>query len=222
MPFVAFAQGHEDIPAEAQMLKAQEVRQKAQEIKREVKAENKNIRVETRNLPKEEVKEKREAVRTEIKDKREEIRDTIKEKREAFKDEAKERINVLKEKVSEERAKKIEAFFGGMVRKFEAAISRLRTLADRIDSRLDKFEDEGKDVSALRTALDNARNSIESAEDALDKAKEEFTTFASTENPKEYFEKVKTVVHNVSQKVREAHKALVDVINSVKGASTPQ
>ena len=175
--------------------------------------------MEIKNFKKEEVKEKFEAVRAEIKEKREEVRDTIKEKREAFKEESKERVSILKERVSEERAQKIEAFFGSMVRKFEAAISRLRILADRIDSRLDKLEDKGRDITTLRAALDDARNTIETAEDALDKAKEEFTTFASAENPKEYFEKVKLVVQDVASKVKISHKALVDVINSVKGIS---
>jgi len=263
LPVLSFAHEYEGIPAEAQILrtqevrktevreKVQEVRTQAQDTRKDLKEVRTNIsekrdvlktevmekrdslktnimqkrealKVETRNLPKEQVMERREVVRTEIKEQRTDLRDIIKEKREAFKDEAKERINVLKDKVTEERAKKIEAFFGSMIRKFEAAISRLRILADRIDSRLDKFEDEGKDVSSLRTALDNARNTIESAEDALDKAKEEFTTFASTENPKEYFAKVKEVIHNVAVKVRESHKALVDVINLIKGVSITQ
>lgn len=188
-------------------------------LKVDIMQKREALKSEIRNLPKEQVRKMRDAVRIEIKEKRADFLDTVKDKRDAFKDRAKERIDILKEKFSEDRAKKIEAFFGGMVRKFEAAINRFRHLADRIDSRLDKFEDEGKDVSALRISLDNARNSIESAEDALDKAKEEFTTFVLSENPKENFEKVKAVVQNVASAVKNAHKALVDVINSIKGAS---
>ena len=210
-----------NISEKREILKTEAV-EKRDALKTEVMQKREALKVETRNLPKEQLMERRETVRTEIKEKREDVRDVIKEKREAFKDEAKERINVLKDKVTEERAKKIEAFFGSMIRKFEAAISRLRTLADRIDSRLDKFEDEGKDVVTLRAALDNARNTIETAEDALDKAKEEFTTFSSAENPKDYFEKVKNVVRDVSSKVKTSHKALVDVINSIKGVSNSQ
>src|SRR3989344_5423080 len=199
-----------NISEKRDMLKT-EVMEKRDAIKNTANEVRANI-AEKRDMLKTEVVEKRDALKTEVMQKREVLKLEIKNL-------PKERVKVLKEKVSEERAQKIEAFFGSMVRKFEAAISRLRILADRIDSRLDKLEDKGRDITTLRAALDDARNTIETAEDALDKAKEEFTTFASAENPKEYFEKVKLVVQDVASKVKISHKALVDVINSVKGIS---
>lgn len=207
-----------DVAEKRTMLK-NEAMEKRDALNTEVMQKRETLKMEAKTLPKEQLMEKREAVRVEIKEKREDFRETVKEKRETFKEEAKERVEALKQKVSEEKAKRIEAFFGTMVRKFEAAISRLRMLADRIDSRLDKFEDEGKDVSSLRISLDSARAVIEDTENALDMAKEEFNALVQNEAPQEYFSKVKEVIAGVSQKVRDAHKALVDVINSTKGAS---
>ncbi|MEK7559953.1 MAG: hypothetical protein AAB522_01475 [Patescibacteria group bacterium] len=207
-----------DISQKRETLKS-EAMEKRDALNTDIKQKREALKMESKNLSKEQLMEKREMFREEVKTKREDLRETIKEKREAFKEEAKERIEALKKKLSEERAKRIEAFFGTMVRKFEAAISRLRKLGDRIDSRLDKFEDAGKDVATFKTSLENARTAIEAAEDALDKAKEEFKALSQSENPKEYFKKVKDIVATVAQKVKNAHKALVDVINSIKGLS---
>lgn len=207
-----------DITEKRNMLKT-EAMEKRDILNTEAKEKREALKMEAKTFPKEQLMEKREAVRMEIKEKREDLRETIKQKRETFREEAKERVDTLKRKLSEERAKRIEVFFGTMVRKFEAAISRLRTLADRIDSRLDKIEDAGKDVSEFRVLLDNAKITIETAEDSLDKAKEEFNALAKSENPQEYFKKVKEIVSGVAQKIKDAHKALIDVINLIKGTS---
>ena len=60
---------------------------------------------------------------------------------------------------------------------------------------------------------------VDEAESALDKAKEEFNALSQNENPQEYFKKVKEIADTVEQKVKDAHKALVYVTNSIKGAS---
>lgn len=207
-----------DTAQKRELLKT-EIKAKQDALKTNVKERREVIKMEAKTLAPEVLKEKRTIFREDIKKERTEVKEQIKEKREAFRDEAKERVEALKKKISEERAKRIEAFFSTMVRKFEAAISRLRDLGDRIDSRLDKFEDAGKDVVALRASLDKARVVIDDAESALDRAKEEFNSFATSDNPQEYFKKVKEVASSVAQKVKDAHKALVDVINSIKGVS---
>lgn len=207
-----------DIAGKREMLKT-EIKEKQDAFKTNVQQKREAIKMETKTLSPDALKEKRTMLRDDIKKERTELHEQIKEKREIFKDEAKERIDTLKKKVSEERAKIIEVFFGKMVRKFEAAINRLRTLADRIDGRLDKFEDAGKDVLQLKSSLDKARMVTDEAESALDRAKEEFNALATSNNPQEYFKKVKEIVAGVMQKIKDAHKALVDVINSIKGSS---
>ncbi|HEY4521922.1 MAG TPA: hypothetical protein VJH05_02165 [Candidatus Paceibacterota bacterium] len=196
-----------------------EIKAKEDALKTNIKQRRDAIKMEAKTLAPEVLKEKRTIFREDVKKERTELREQTKEKREAFKNEAKERIETLKNKLSEEKAKRIEAFFGTMARKFEAAVSRLNTLADRIDARLDKFEDAGKDVSAFRTSLDSARIKINEAESALDKAKEEYHAFTGGENLQENFKKVKEIAASVAQKTKDAHQALVDVINSIKGVS---
>lgn len=140
-----------------------------------------------------------------------------KNKREDFKKEAQQRIGALKKRVGEERAKRIEQFFAQMARKFENAIDRLEGLADRVESRLTKAEEAGNDVSKIKDRLKSARDKIASAETALNDAKAKFKEMANSQNPKEAFRQVKVLVQGVAQKIKEAHRALVDVVKSVKG-----
>lgn len=167
--------------------------------------EGTNSRVERQNV-KQEAQQKRQAVMLEAKN-----------KREIFKKEAEQRINALKKRVGEERAKRIEQFFNQMVRKFENAIDRLNNLADRIESRLNKSEEAGNDVSKIKDQLKSARDKISAAETALNEAKAKFKEMANSQNPKEAFRQVKALVQGVAQKIKDAHRALVDVVKSIKG-----
>lgn len=172
---------------------------------------------DTPRLLRQEVKQKRDVLMQEAKQKRESLMQEAKTKREAFKEEAKQRVEAMKKKLGEERAKRIEQFFNNMVRKFENAIDRLNNLAERIESRLTKTEDAGNDVAKQRDLLKVARDKITAVETALSDAKAKFAEMAKSENPKEAFKKVKELAHSVAEKVKEAHKALVDVVTSLKG-----
>src|SRR3989344_6817228 len=164
-----------------------------------------------------EFKLKQQAIQQEAKQNREVLMQEFKAKRETFKTDAQKRVDALKKKEGEERAKRIEQFFNQMVRKFENAIDRLNNLADRIESRLTKTEAAGNDVSKQRDLLKAARDKISAVETALSDAKAQFAAMAKSENPKVAFEKVKELVRGVAQKVKDADKALVDVVTAVKG-----
>lgn len=159
----------------------------------------------------------RKAPNQELRQKQQALQQEAKQKREAFKNEARERVEAMKKKLGEERAKRIDQFFNQMVRKFENAIDRLNNLADRIESRLNKTEAAGNDISKQRDMLKSARDKIAAVESALSDAKAQFGAMAKSENPKEAFRKVKELVRGVAQKVKDAHRALVDVVNSIKG-----
>lgn len=164
-----------------------------------------------------ELQQKQQVLQQEAKQKREVLMRETKAKRETFKDEALKRVEALKKKVGEERAKRIDQFFNQMVKKFENAIDRLNGLADRIESRLNKSETAGNDVSKIREQLKSARDKISAAQTALNDAKTKFKEMANSQNPKEAFKQVKVLVQGVAQKVKDAHRALVDVVNSIKG-----
>lgn len=180
------------------------------------KALNQDIR-QKQEVLRLEAKQKRDALLQEAKQKREILKEEAKTKREAFKEEAKQRVEAMRKKLGDGRAKRVEQFFNNMVRKFENAIDRLNNLADRIDSRLKKTEDAGNDVAKQRDLLKVARDKITAVETALSDAKAKFAEMAKSENPKEAFKKVKELARGVAEKVKEAHRALVEVVTSLKG-----
>lgn len=154
----------------------------------------------------EKVHEEREQIREEAKEKRGELREEVKKQREE-----------IKLKVAEQIARRVREHFDRMLKRFDAAIERLEKLADRIESRLDKAAENGKEVTTLRAKLDTARVKIAEAQTALDEAVVKFEEILGMDNPREAFKEVQTIMNNAKDKIKAAHAALVDVINSLKG-----
>lgn len=133
--------------------------------------------------------------------------------------ESQNKINA-EQKVAQKRADKIRSYFNNMVKKIQAAISRESKLADRIESRLNKLASAGKDVSALKIKLADARTAIKDAQKYLDDAKTQMETILKSDNMKQAFQDVKTLIKNAVEKVKLAHQKLVDIVNSMKGMSS--
>lgn len=162
------------------------------------------------------LRQERESAKQEIQQKREDLRSETKDKRNAFQNEAKDRLEGLKKNFGEVRAKRIEEFFNNMVRKFENAIDRLDSLAERIENHLAKPANQGKDVTELILKLDAAKIKINDAEKSLNDAKIKFDAMSSSTDPKQTFKDVKILVQGVAKNIKEAHAALVDVVNSIR------
>lgn len=197
-----------------------EIQQKRDAFKQEVQGKREAVKQEfreKRDALRQEFDQKREALKKEFEQKREALKRDMEKKREEFEAEAEKRKEELKKKLGERHAENIEKFFNKMAEKFEAAIKRLDDLGDRIDSRLNKAEANGKDVKALRDQLAKARGKIQDAQKALADAKAKYTEAAKSTDFKASFAKVRELVKGVERQVKEAHQALVDVINSVKG-----
>lgn len=193
-----------------------EVKTKRDALQNELKAKRMEVRDMAPTLSPQEMRTKREDFRKEMMQKHEELRNEIKDKQEEFKKKTEERKAELKKKIGEERAKRVEEFFERMTDRLTAAIERLDKLADRIESRLDKISESGKNVADLEAKLEKARASITAAQKVLEDAKVKFTDLAKSDNPREAFPQVRDLVAQVRQSVKDAHAALVDVIDSVK------
>lgn len=152
-----------------------------------------------------------------VREKRDQIREEAKTKRDALRDEVKQKREEIKLKVVKEIAERVRKQFDQMIKRFDAAIDRLGKLADRIASRLDKAAENGKDVTLLRAKLDGARVKIAEAQITLDAAVQKFESMLGVDNPREAFKEVQAMMNTVKDKIKAAHAALVDVINSLKG-----
>ncbi len=190
--------------------------QMRRDLNQTVDAERRALLQQLKTLSPDDGKTKLEAFHQDVEQKRETLREDIETKREEFRNDAEKRQEELKKTIGEVRAKRIEEFFNQMMERMDAAIDRLDKLAARIQSRLDKLAADGKNVSTQQTLLDKAKTSITAAQSAIDDAKAKFTTMASSTDPKAEFAQVRDAVVVVRDKTKDAHAALVDVINSIK------
>jgi len=124
-----------------------------------------------------------------------------------------------KTNVAQKKTDTIRLYFNNMVRKIQAAINREIKLADRIESRLNKLALAGKDVADLKVKLADVRTAISDAQKYLDDAKTQMETVLKSDNVKQAFQDVKTLIKNAVEKVKLAHQKLVDIVNSMKGMS---
>lgn len=154
---------------------------------------------------------------------------TSSERREAVKEKADERRAAVKEKVDAKRKAQIKQIAERTIKRLTAAAERLEKLGDRLESRLDKLSAGGVDVSKSKELLAAARAKIAETKTGIDEAKTEIETALSSESPKEAFQKVREITGAANEKLKEAHKALVEAISSAsakgglkkKATSTP-
>lgn len=199
---LSFAQEVSPTPSPAPALKrAPQVRDILQEQTRKI--------LERTQDKKQEVREKTEETRVKVETRNQEAREKLKE-----------RTEETRKKVDETRKTRIREYWARMIARLEAAISRESKLADRIESRINKFAEAGKDVSAAREQLRIARGKIEEAKSALAAAKSRIEEVVNSETPKTAFGEVReNLTKAVVAKIKEAHQALTEVLRVLKGLS---
>ncbi|MFY9463068.1 MAG: hypothetical protein WAP52_02700 [Candidatus Sungiibacteriota bacterium] len=211
-PLVASAAFHEIFQQKT------DTRTKAVEM-RDQRGEMKAKAVQIKDDAKGEMKEKTAAMRKEMQEKRDTLREEMKKKREDFQVKAAERREALKKKIGEERAGRIEKFFAEMTEKFESAIDRLEKVADRLDDRLNAFTAPAADMAILQDKLTAAHAKITEANAALLDAKIKYADAVKDADLKAAFRKVHDIVQSTAAKVKEAHRALVEVTAAIKGVA---
>lgn len=123
------------------------------------------------------------------------------------------------EKLSAQRKEIVKRQAGMMFMRIEAAIERLKKLADRIGERIVKLKEKGIDTAKAESLLGSARTEIINAQTALEAAKTAAQGAIESETPKEAFEAVRTDVEEARNAAKKAHKALVDSVVALKGKS---
>lgn len=143
-----------------------------------VRGDSKGKTPEERQELLEELKTKRETARKEIEDRREEFHKSVEEKREAAKgeiekkrEELKDRLKTIKDdrkkKIIERVAEEIHKLNERQMEHFSNVLDKLEKILERIDSRADKAEANGRDVAAVRTKIIEAQAAIDAAKAAV-------------------------------------------------------
>lgn len=111
---------------------------------------------------------------------------------------------------------RIENFANGLFARLEAGADRLRNIASRIDSRIEKIEDAGVDMSTQVELLADAELQIDDAETQILEAEVALEAMLASDTPKEAFEDLKAELEEARNALREAKQALIDVVQSIR------
>jgi predicted transcriptional regulator len=161
-----------------------------------------------------EIKDRQAAVREKIEQRRAEIKSRIELRREKIAT----RVAEVKRRIAERRKALIRRFFSRMLVRFNAAINRMKRIADRIEGRLGKMAARGIEVADLRDDLQEARDNIAVAEGLLGGLEERLEEALASDEPKAAFEEVRDTIHETRDLLKEIHQQLVAIITQMKAA----
>ncbi|MEX0652139.1 MAG: hypothetical protein WD509_01470 [Candidatus Paceibacterota bacterium] len=117
-------------------------------------------------------------------------------------------------------------FLSNIKNKMDAAISRLEILAERIESRIDKFEARGVDMTEARRLLETAKESIAQAVENITTAFEEAREVLALDLTRDAFGGVVSELSKAKENLRAAHSVLIQVVrtmkNSISNEETPE
>jgi chromosome segregation ATPase len=141
------------------------------------------------------------------------IRDRFSDRREDVEEKRQEHLDRLSDHLQD----KLIAFWKRAATRMERIIDRLSGLADRLEERVAKLHENGVDVSEARSQLGQAREEIEQARETLRAASAEVEDIIANNPPREAFQKLRDLHKRVRTQIREAHRALIEVIRTIRG-----
>lgn len=169
-----------------------------------------NDRVEERERVKTEAETEAQKVRIEA---REQVRIENQQRVEELKAEALKRRVEAKNRVQE----RLLQMHNRVIEVYGSMIKRLNTLAERIDTRIQKLEVEGLDMTESKKLLEEAEKKIEDATNKLSSIK--LSTSVNYDNQEEArteFNTLRQEMQELKTLLRDAHRALVLTIQSIK------
>lgn len=166
---------------------------------------------------KKELEQKRETVQKEIEKRKEELKTQINEKKDSIRNE----VDKKRENAVNQIKERLAKFITNTIERYEAAITRLEKLAQRIDSRIAKFEAEGVNVTKAKELMVIAKLKIETAKTSVSgiNLQSELTassTATTTVMIKKDFEGLRAQLEKAKTDIKAAHAALVDVVKNLK------
>lgn len=155
-------------------------------------------------------------------DKREEAKETrtlAKQENEVRKEEKKVEKTVSKEaKRIEQRKENILKFWNNMKKRLGLLIRNQDRLASRIEKKIAKMKEQGKDVAAAEVQLVEARRLIGLSREGLAKGDTAVANIMEqNSDPKIALEKVKVVNKEILERIKTSHKGLVKVLELLSG-----
>lgn len=167
----------------------------------------------------EEVREALDAQRAAVEQQRLEARATATERIASSSQPIVEQLQARRAALAERLTLRIQNLLDNMARRMDAAIERLKDIADRMESRIEKLEATGVDGSEAYGFINTARTELNLAAELIDEEFEDVAEDAVTsENPREHMQGVRTTFIEAGSHIRAAHEALRSALSALKDA----
>ena len=105
-----------------------------------------------------------------------------------------------------------------MSNRMESAVKRLQNVTDRLTSRLNKMEEQGKNVSAARSELAQAQLKLNEATQNLASIDNEVNAFVGSATPRENWQNLKNTYINTRIAIIAAHQNILATVNLAQNA----
>ena len=164
----------------------------------------------------------RESQQQRLEQEREAQKQRLEQEREAQKQRLEQQREAQKQRLEQEREGRITKFWKKTGERLQKLINRERSVYKKIDERLKKLEEAGKNTTAQRALLVIADAKIKAAQTALTTALDDPILKGLIDGDKPMSEitaRIRVLHKGVLTAIRDAHKALVDVIVSIRGLS---
>lgn len=202
-----------------------QVQERVQEVRPNVKEEVGKVRTQAveqfqakRTEVKSQIKEKRGEVRNTIEAKRTEVKATVERKRTELRDRLSAVRDERKRAVVERLYDNLNALNKRMVDSFLSKLEHIEDILDRVQSRADKAEANGLDVSSAETAIAAATQSIERARLVLQEQAGKSYAIEVTDEAT-LREKVQTVKEQLRADLAAARDAVKAAMEAVREAA---
>ncbi len=139
------------------------------------------------------------------------ITETVQEQLPLPKPEAK---SVLSERAQE----RITNLAANISNRFDGIIARLQNIINRLNTRIEKLEATGADVSQAKQSLASAGVALEAARDDLDDIDDAVATVVGSPDPKTEWQGVRAKFISAREHVRTAHSELRATVAHLKNA----
>lgn len=183
-----------------------------------------NVEAQSTLQMKRDAEERRMEIKQEIDQKRAEIETMRKDQKDAMearkmevKEDIKQKIEERKTKLQENTKRRIEKQAKMIISRLGATIERITKLADRIESRINKAEENGVDVSKSKEFLATARAEITSAHNIQVELSASLTLALESDTPKETFNsEFRSKIEEIKTHLKNAHRALAGAVSNLK------
>lgn len=173
-------------------------------------------RLEKKEAIIEKIQTKRDAVREKIESKREDIQSKLA----ALKDKRASKSAAIKEKLTEKKKEIVKKHSDKMLARIEAAVTRFNNIQGRIENRIAKLKEEGKDVASLEESLAQAKLKGQATKDAISTAKTSLAALQTETEPSEIFKIAREAIDNVKEALKDWHRALQSIVSEIEKASS--